>query len=95
MLGRQAFVGVPGFIEHVYDKGTLDDLSNQAENFVVVEVGEGAAQALALHGGLVCASSSACCSSATRTCAHGWNRATATRWHAWTSCWTIRSTSSS
>ena len=52
MMGRQAFVGVPGFIEHVYDKGTLDDLSNQAENFVVVEVGEGAAQALALHGGL-------------------------------------------
>lgn len=52
MLGRQAFVGVPGFIEHVYDKGTLDDLSNQAENFVVVEVGEGAAQALALHRGL-------------------------------------------
>lgn len=51
-MGRQAFVGVPGFIEHVYDKGSLDDLSNQAENFVVVEVGEGAAQALALHGGL-------------------------------------------
>lgn len=51
-MERQAFVGVPGFIEHVYDKGTLDDLSNQAENFVVVEVGEGAAQALALHAGL-------------------------------------------
>ena len=51
-MGRQAFVGVPGFIEHVYDKGSLDDLSNQAENFVVVEVGEGAAQALAAHGGL-------------------------------------------
>ncbi|WP_442255018.1 hypothetical protein ACS0OX_16550 [Stenotrophomonas pavanii] len=51
-MGRQAFVGVPGFIEHVYDKGTLDDLSNQAENFVVVEVGEDAAQALAQHGGL-------------------------------------------
>lgn len=51
-MGRQAFVGVPGFIEHVYDKGMLDDLSNQAENFVVVEVGEGAAQALQLHGGL-------------------------------------------
>ncbi|WP_204274802.1 hypothetical protein, partial [Enterobacter hormaechei] len=33
-MGRQAFVGVPGFIEHVYEKGTLDDLSNQAENFV-------------------------------------------------------------
>lgn len=52
-MGRQAFVGLPGFIEHVFDKGTLDDLSNQAENFVVVEVGEGAAQALAEHGGLV------------------------------------------
>lgn len=51
-MGRQAFVGVPGFIEHVYDKGTLDDLSNQAENFVVVEVGADAAQALALHAGL-------------------------------------------
>ncbi|WP_322547038.1 hypothetical protein [Stenotrophomonas geniculata] len=51
-MGRQAFVGVPGFIEHVYDKGTLDDLSNQAENFVVVEVGADAAQALATHGGL-------------------------------------------
>ncbi|QDL29491.1 hypothetical protein [Stenotrophomonas maltophilia] len=51
-MGRQAFVGVPGFIEHVYDKGMLDDLSNQAENFVVVDVGEGAARALAQHGGL-------------------------------------------
>ncbi|WP_445978703.1 hypothetical protein [Stenotrophomonas muris] len=51
-MGRQALVGVPGFIEHVYDNGTLDDLSNQAENFVVVTVGEGAAQALAQHGGL-------------------------------------------
>lgn len=51
-MGRQAFVGVPGFIEHVYDKGMLDDLSNQAENFVVVSVGEEAAHALAAHGGL-------------------------------------------
>jgi len=51
-MGRQAFVGVPGFIEHVYDKGTLDDLSNQAENFVVADVGADAAQALAMHGGL-------------------------------------------
>ena len=51
-MGRQAFVAVPGFIEHVYDNGSLDDLSNQAENFVVVTVGEGAAQALAQHGGL-------------------------------------------
>lgn len=51
-MGRQAFGGVPGFIEHVYDKGTLDDLSNQAENFVVVDVGADAAQALVTHGGL-------------------------------------------
>lgn len=51
-MGRRAFVGVPGFIEHAYDKGTLDDLSNQAENFVVVDVGEDAARALATHGGL-------------------------------------------
>ncbi|WMJ70510.1 hypothetical protein [Stenotrophomonas sp. 24(2023)] len=51
-LGRQAFVGVPGFIEHVFDPATLDDLSNQAENFIVVSVGEQAAQALADHGGL-------------------------------------------
>lgn len=51
-LGRQAFVGVPGFIEHVFDAATLDDLSNQAENFIVVSVGAQAAQALADHGGL-------------------------------------------
>lgn len=51
-LGRQAFVGVPGFIEHVHDSALLDDLSNQAENFVVVDVGEAAAQALATHAGL-------------------------------------------
>jgi len=50
--GRQAFVGVPGFIEHVFDATTLDDLSNQAENFVVVDVGAAAAQALAAQGGL-------------------------------------------
>ncbi|HDS1040867.1 TPA: hypothetical protein QDZ42_003870 [Stenotrophomonas maltophilia] len=50
--GRQAFVGLPGFIEHVGDTATLDDLSNQAENFVVVDVGDQAAQALAAHGGL-------------------------------------------
>ncbi|KAF1014832.1 MAG: hypothetical protein GAK31_02319 [Stenotrophomonas maltophilia] len=50
-LGRQAFVGVPGFIEHVFDAATLDDLSNQAENLIVVDVGEQAAQALAAHGG--------------------------------------------
>lgn len=51
-MGRSAFLGVPGFIEHVGDKATLDDLSNQAENFIVVDVGAEAAQALATHGGL-------------------------------------------
>ncbi len=50
--GRSAFLGVPGFIEHVGDRSTLDDLSNQAENFIVVDVGADAAQALAAHGGL-------------------------------------------
>ncbi|AWH54756.1 hypothetical protein C1924_17000 [Stenotrophomonas sp. ESTM1D_MKCIP4_1] len=51
-MGRSAFLGVPGFIEHVGDNATLDDLSNQAENFIVVDVGAEAAQALATHGGL-------------------------------------------
>ena len=51
-MGRQAFVGVPGFIFHVFDKAFLDDINNQAENFVVVDVGADAAQALAAHGGL-------------------------------------------
>ncbi|WP_259167725.1 hypothetical protein [Xanthomonas sp. 4461] len=50
-LGRQAFVGAPGFIAHVFDKASLDDIHNQAENFVVVDVSDAAAQALALHGG--------------------------------------------
>ncbi|MCS4235710.1 hypothetical protein M2421_002891 [Stenotrophomonas sp. BIGb0135] len=50
-LGRQAFVGAPGFIEHVFDKRYLDDINNQAENFVVVDVSDAAAQALRTHGG--------------------------------------------
>lgn len=50
-LGRQAFVGAPGFIAHVFDKSYLDDIHNQAENFVVVDVSDAAAQALAQHGG--------------------------------------------
>ncbi|WP_184390034.1 hypothetical protein [Xanthomonas arboricola] len=50
-LGRQAFVGAPGFIAHVFDKAFLDDIHNQAENFVVVDVSDAAAQALAQHGG--------------------------------------------
>lgn len=49
--GRQAFVGAPGFIEHVFDKTYLDDINNQAENFVVVDVSAAAAQVLREHGG--------------------------------------------
>lgn len=50
-LGRQAFMGVPGFIEHVLDKRHLDDINNQAENFVITDVSAEAAAALARHGG--------------------------------------------
>lgn len=49
--GRQAFVGVPGFIEHVFDRSYLDDINNQAENFVVVDVSDAAANALRDHQG--------------------------------------------
>lgn len=49
--GRQAFVGAPGFIEHVFPREYLDDINNQAENFVVVEVSDAAARALQEHGG--------------------------------------------
>lgn len=51
-LGRQAFMGVPGFLEHARPLRFVDDISNRAENFVVVDVSAGAAQALAAHGGL-------------------------------------------
>jgi hypothetical protein len=51
-LGRQAFMGVPGFIEHVFDASHVDDVANQAENFVVTDVDAAAADALAMHGGL-------------------------------------------
>ncbi len=50
-MGRQAFSGLPGFIFHVFDASTLDDVSNQAENFIVYRVGERAAQSLRQHGG--------------------------------------------
>lgn len=49
--GRQAFMGVPGFIEHVFPRASLDDLHNQAENFVVYDVGADAAAALRRHDG--------------------------------------------
>ncbi|MGE8286414.1 MAG: hypothetical protein ACN6RG_00540 [Stenotrophomonas sp.] len=50
-MGRQAFMGLPGYISHVYDKRYLDDINNQAENFVITDISEAAAQALARHGG--------------------------------------------
>jgi hypothetical protein len=49
--GRQAFVGVPGFIYHAFDRSTLDDIHNQAENFVVYDVSPEAAAALRAHAG--------------------------------------------
>lgn len=50
-MGRQAFMGAPGFIEHVFERIFLDDVHNQAENFVVTDVSAEAAEALARHGG--------------------------------------------
>jgi hypothetical protein len=49
--GRQAFMGLPGFIYHVFDRSKLDDLNNQAENFVVYDVSAPAAAALRVHRG--------------------------------------------
>lgn len=51
LRGRQGFAGLPGLIVHVFDRDTLDDLDNQAQNFVVYDVGEAAAQSLRAHGG--------------------------------------------
>lgn len=50
-LGRQAFMGVPGFIEHVFPRHALDDINNQAQNFVVYDVDAAAAAALRDAGG--------------------------------------------
>ena len=49
--GRQAFSGLPGFIVHAFDRSTLDDVNNQAENFVVYDVSDAAAEALRTHNG--------------------------------------------
>ncbi len=49
--GRQAFMAVPGFIEHVFERRFLDDINNQAENFIITDLSAAAAQALARHGG--------------------------------------------
>ena len=50
-LGRQAFMAAPGFIEHVFERKFLDDINNQAENFIITDVSDAAASALARHGG--------------------------------------------
>ncbi len=50
-LGGAAFLGAPGFIAHVFEPRYLDDINNQAENFVVVAVSADAAAALRRHGG--------------------------------------------
>jgi hypothetical protein len=50
-LGRQAFVGTPGFLVHAFDREFIDDLNNQAQNFVVYDVDAAAAQALRAHDG--------------------------------------------
>ncbi|WP_252255551.1 hypothetical protein [Lysobacter capsici] len=49
--GRQAFMGLPGFVFHVFGRASLDDLNNQAENFVVYDVSAQAAAALRRHDG--------------------------------------------
>ncbi len=49
--GRQGFTGLPGFIVHAFDRDTLDDIDNQAQNFVVYDVGAAAADSLRAHGG--------------------------------------------
>lgn len=49
--GRQAFMGVPGYIGHVFDRRYLDDIHNQAQNFVVYDVSPEAAAALRQHAG--------------------------------------------
>lgn len=50
-LGRQMFMGVPGFIEHSFERRYLDDINNQAQNFVVYDVDAAAADALRAQGG--------------------------------------------
>jgi hypothetical protein len=49
--GRQAFVGLPGVLVHSFDRSTVDDSNNQAQNFVVHDVSPAAAAALRAHQG--------------------------------------------
>lgn len=52
LRGRQAFAGRPGFVFHVFDASYLDDIHNQAENFVVYDVDDAAVASLRAHDGL-------------------------------------------
>jgi hypothetical protein len=45
-MGQQGFSGLPGFVVHSFDASFLDDINNQAQNFVVYEVEAAAADAL-------------------------------------------------
>jgi hypothetical protein len=49
--GSQAFSGLPGVLVHSFDRSTVDDSNNQAQNFVVHEVSVEAATALRERGG--------------------------------------------
>ncbi|MFT3763603.1 MAG: hypothetical protein QM761_13555 [Pseudoxanthomonas sp.] len=51
-MGRQAFAGAPGAIVHALPLRYLDDINNQAENFVVFDVDDAAFAALRQAGGL-------------------------------------------
>ena len=50
-MGKQAWLGAPGFIEHVKPKSFVDDISNQAENFIIVDVSDAAQQHLQAASG--------------------------------------------
>ena len=45
-------MGQPGFVTHRYARELLDDINNQAQNFVVYDVDAAAAASLRAHGGL-------------------------------------------
>ncbi|MFY2763193.1 hypothetical protein [Arenimonas sp. MALMAid1274] len=49
--GRQAFMGQPGFVTHSHPRDRLDDINNQAQNFVVYDVDAAAAESLRRRGG--------------------------------------------
>ncbi len=51
-LGPQALIGSMGEIEHVNGPKFLDDLNNQAENFIIDNIGDNAVRALQSMGGI-------------------------------------------